>query len=112
MTAIQRTAISQKITEDLERLENEIKELNTFLQPVEVCCSLGELARNEMLYEQTVYQKSLDLATIRVTKLRLTLNRVHSEDFGICSECEEDILYERLLLLPESTQCVACLNEN
>ena len=33
------------------------------------------------------------------------------EDYGICTECEEEIVFDRLMLLPESTHCVACKQE-
>jgi len=50
-------------------------------------------------------------AEIRVNRLKYSLGKVDKDDYGICAECEEEIIFGRLLLLPESTHCVACISE-
>ena len=45
-------------------------------------------------------------------KIEYLLNRVAEEqDFGLCEECGTRIPKERLLLVPETTLCVACQTE-
>jgi len=45
-------------------------------------------------------------------KIEYLLNRVAEEqDFGLCEECGTRIPKERLLLVPETTLCVACQRE-
>ncbi|WP_373001324.1 TraR/DksA family transcriptional regulator [Sulfurimonas sp.] len=39
------------------------------------------------------------------------IQKVDRDDYGICAECEEKIIFGRLMLLPESTHCVSCISE-
>jgi DnaK suppressor protein len=61
-----------------------------------------------MMSEQEVFERILYEARIRITKLKFVINKVEREEYGMCKECEEDIPYQRLLLLPESDYCTAC----
>jgi len=64
--------------------------------------------QQEMIQEQQVNEHALHEAEIRINKLKYALQKVDNEDYGICAECEEEIIFSRLILLPESTHCVAC----
>ncbi len=110
MTAQQRQTIKQKIVDDLAALHTEIDALEEKTQPIAPDCSLGRLTRLEAMGEKQVNEHSLEQARIRLNKLEYALRKVDSEDYGLCSECEEEIAFERLMLLPESTRCVPCIN--
>jgi DnaK suppressor protein len=46
-----------------------------------------------------------------VTELRgveAALARLHEPEFGVCTDCEVQIPYARLLANPVATRCVAC----
>jgi DnaK suppressor protein len=58
--------------------------------------------------EQQIHEHALHEAEIRLNKLNYVLRKVDSEDFGICSECEDEIPFLRLKLIPESSICVEC----
>lgn len=107
MTTEQKQKIKNKILEDLSSLDNEIKELEEKLKPIEPDCCLGDL-RFEMMNEQDVFEKILREAEVRKRKLKHALLKVDEDDYGMCQECEEEIAYERLLILPESLYCVRC----
>ncbi len=111
MTNIQRAEIKEKIIQDLELINNEISELKNFTQPVVPDCAIGRLTRQEMIQEQQVSEHALHEAEIKLNRLKYALQKVNRENYGICAECEEEIIFERLMLLPESTHCVACLRE-
>lgn len=64
-----------------------------------------------MIQEQQVNEYALHDAEIRLNKLKYALQKVDKENYSTCAECEEEILFERLMLLPESTHCVACKQE-
>jgi len=38
-------------------------------------------------------------------------DKVGCDNFGYCNICDEQINYERLKILPESTICIKCANE-
>ena len=111
MTTTQKEKLKKHIIDELVALENEIIELEKKTEPIAPDCCLGRLTREEMMIEQGVYLHSLHEAQVRVKRLKYALSKVDKEEFGVCMECEEDIVFERLLLLPESTHCVPCKSE-
>lgn len=111
MTSHQLQQIKNKIQEDLISMQHEIDGLKEKTKPIIPDCSLGRLTRQEMIQEQQVNEHALHEAEIRVNKLKYALQKVDKEDYGICAECDEEIIFERLMLLPESTHCVACKQE-
>jgi len=111
MKTSQRQQIKDKITTDVNFLKREITALEEKTKPIAPDCSLGRLTRQEMIQEQQVNEHALHEAEIRVNKLKYALQKVDKEGYGICAECEEEIIFGRLMLLPESTHCVACISE-
>ena len=111
MTSDQLQQIKNKIKEDLISMQHEIDDLKEKTKPITPDCSLGRLTRQEMIQEQQVNEHALHEAEIRVNKLNYALQKVTKDNYGICAECEEKIVFERLMLLPESTHCVACKSE-
>lgn len=43
-----------------------------------------------------------------IKKIKKTLDRIDSDNFGICEECGEDISIARLKARPVTTQCIEC----
>ena len=111
MTQLQLKEIKEKIIQDIKAMEDEIDALKEKTKPITPDCSLGRLTRQEMIQEQQVNLHASHEAQIRVNKLKYALQKVDKEDYGICVECEEEILFGRLMILPESTHCVACMTE-
>jgi len=111
MNTQQRQNIKAKIITDIASIEKEIVLLEEKSKPITPDCSLGRLTRQEMMLEQQVYIHTLEEDKKRLNLLKYALSKVDNEEYGECKECEEDIAYERLILVPESVYCVACLNE-
>ena len=111
MTSIQNKQIKEKIIQDISSTQKDIKGLQEKTKPISPDCSLGRLTRQEMIQEQQVNEHTLDEAEIRLNKLKYALQKVDKKDYGVCAECEEDILFERLMLVPESSHCVRCKDE-
>ena len=111
MTKEQLVQIKEKIITDMNLMQTEIDELLEKTKPITPDCSLGRLTRQEMIQEQQVNEHALHEAEIRLNRLKYALQKVDKEDYGVCLECEEEIIFGRLLLLPESTHCVACKSE-
>jgi len=64
-----------------------------------------------MIQEQQVNEHAMHEAQIRINKLKYALQKFDKDGYGICNECEEEIAFARLMLLPESTHCVSCLED-
>jgi DnaK suppressor protein len=111
MTKEQKKQIKMKIQSDIAVLQNDIKSLVKQTEPIAPDCCLGRLTREEMMIEQQIYLHSLHESEIRVKKLKFALSKIDKKEYGICMECEEDIAFERLVLLPESIHCVPCKSE-
>ena len=109
MTTLEHQAIKRQLLDDLNTIEREIKELQDLTKPISPECALGSLGRFELMNDQDIYEKTLKEALNRQTKLNYALTKIDNEDFGLCVECDEPISFDRLLLLPESTHCMECL---
>jgi len=109
MTTTQKQKLQMAIEEALVCVEKEIKELQDLTKPIKPECALGSLARFELMNDQDIYEKTLQENLLRHKKLLLAESKVNKEDFGLCIECDEEINFERLLLIPESTHCMECL---
>ncbi len=108
MTQTQRKEIKSRIIEELASLKREIPRLEELCRPISPECALGDLARFELMNDQEISEKTLHKALIRAKKLEYALRKVDDPDYSLCTECEEAISIERLLILPESTFCIAC----
>lgn len=47
----------------------------------------------------------------RLVEINLALNKLSSESFGLCDDCEEMISEKRLLINPHSNICISCAEE-
>jgi len=102
----------KKIIEtEIAALTQEVKTLQTQLKPVEKDCSLDNVYHEGRKQEQNIIFHRFEEATKRLNRLIAALGDIEKESYGVCQECEEDIPFERLKLVPESKYCVACMNE-
>lgn len=108
MTPRQRERIKETLLQELASLSPKIAALQQMSQPISPECALGDLARFELMHDQQVSEKSLLEAQTRLKKLQYALRKIDSADYGLCMECAEEIAFERLLLLPESSHCIGC----
>jgi len=111
MTPEQKAKWVEKLESDLNKCQNEIRMLEASSQPPAQDCSLEPLTKSELMGEINRNITRLSEAQNRREKLQKALVRTQKEGFGLCESCGEPIAYERLELMPEATQCVACLQE-
>ncbi|SMP89362.1 transcriptional regulator, TraR/DksA family [Epsilonproteobacteria bacterium SCGC AD-308-O04] len=107
MTDEQKQQIKKQIAQDFESLNREVADLQEKTKPIPPDCCLGDL-RFEMMHEQEVFERTLHEAKIRINKLKYALGKIDKEGYGFCMECDEEIPFGRLLILPESMYCTAC----
>jgi len=107
----QKKQIKAKIVQDIAELEKNISALSDFTQPIAPDCALGCGVRDEMILEQEVSVTTLHQSEIKLNKLKYAFNNIDKEDYGICKECEEEIVFGRLMIVPESLYCVTCQEE-
>ncbi len=73
--------------------------------------SLGRLTRQEARQEQEIAKKLLDDGQSRIKKLHYAQSKIDEPNFGECRICEEEIVFERMCIYPETTICITCANE-
>jgi DnaK suppressor protein len=112
MTPDQQQRLSTRIANDLESLAAELKAFELQLRPIAPDCSLGDLLRSEMMHDQEVLNRAFLVAKKRYNRLLYVKEHLHDEGYGFCADCEDAIIFERLLLMPESRYCVSCAKEN
>ena len=103
--------LKEKIIKDIEQLIHDIEDLKEKTKPIPPENSLGRLTRLEAMGEKSVNEAMLKNSEIRLKKLLFVKDRVNENNFGYCNICDEQINYERLKILPESTICIECANE-
>jgi DnaK suppressor protein len=108
LTDAQRQQIRNKILSEIESCLNLITSLQENSRPVCPDNAIGRLSRMEAINDQNMLQANLRSTEARVARLKQTLDQVDEEDFGLCAQCGEPIVFGRLLLIPESKNCVEC----
>ena len=104
----ERKLLEQSIRRKLGRLEKEIIELKELTAPVAPENAIGRLSRMEAINSKAVAEASLRNAEKRFKALVNALKKLNDPDFGLCITCKNEIPFQRLKLLPESTHCVKC----
>ena len=108
MTAEERKLLKEKILENIEKFEAQIKKLEEATQPISPENSLGRVSRMDAINNKGVAQASLHSAQKRLVKLKISLEKIEDPDFGNCANCGNPIQSCRLMFMPESANCVRC----
>ena len=70
--------------------------------------SADELDRIQHAQERDFAMGVLNRESVRLREVRAALERIDSDSFGICLNCEEDIGAKRLAAVPWAAQCLVC----
>jgi len=108
MTDEQRKQIKKKAIAGINTLREEIDSLEREIKPIAPDNAIGRLTRMEAINAKSMQEANMRSAKARLARLENTLERIDSDQFGLCCDCEEPIAFKRLLLIPESIRCVQC----
>ncbi len=112
MTQEQKDELKIKIKEYIEQVENDIEALKPKLYPLKKDCSIDKVEHKALKIEQSIAIQQFEEAKKRKNRLIFALHNIETNpEYGLCQECEEEINFNRLLLMPESKYCVECQNE-
>ncbi|MCD6390075.1 MAG: TraR/DksA C4-type zinc finger protein [Desulfobulbaceae bacterium] len=111
MDGEERKKIEAIILSEMGRCKKNIAALGELVKPIAPDNAIGRLTRMEAINAKSVNQAALSAAKVKLTKLRWALSHIDEPGFGLCRECGEPIPLGRILLMPESTMCVPCLEE-
>ena len=70
--------------------------------------SVGRVSRIDALQQQQMALANQQQASAQLRAIERALRAIDSGDFGICSECGENIAFARLEVQPFSSLCLGC----
>lgn len=108
MTPEQRREIKTRIEKRMQELRITIAQLEETSKPVSLDQPIGRLSRMDSMANQAISGQRLTDSKRTLMRLERALDRIDNDNFGICTECGEDIAAGRLLIMPEATLCVDC----
>ncbi len=111
MSLEERAEIAASLKKQLIHLLKEVEATRESLQPVATQCSKSDPQRAELMQNQEIIYKNFAIAEKRYNSLLHTQKHLEDEDYGLCQDCDDNIAYKRLLLMPEAKYCVDCANE-
>ena len=111
MDGEERKKIEAIILREIGQCKKNIAALGELVKPIAPDNAIGRLTRMEAINAKSVNQAALSAAKVKLTKLKWALSHIDEPEFGLCRECGEPIPLGRILLMPESTMCVPCLEE-
>ena len=111
MDADARSELKQKIIDEIELQKNLIDSLIATSKPVSPDNAIGRLTRLEAISSQNISEASLKSAQAQLVKLEKALSKLEMPDFGVCARCQKAIPEGRIMLMPQSTLCVSCLEK-
>lgn len=101
-------ALKKKIKALIAEAEASIADMEAMTQPISPENSIGRVSRMDAINNKSVMESALRNKKSKLSKLKVALNHVDAEDFGICVMCKNPIQEARLIYMPESTYCVRC----
>ncbi len=110
MTKEELVRVKARVEKKLLQTKEDIAHLMEITQPIAPENSLGRLTRMDALNSKGVNESTLRNAQYNLKKLELAMQRIEQEDptFGLCAHCNATIPLPRILLMPESENCVNC----
>ena len=108
MNKVEKQDIKNRILEELKKTEEAILDYKESTKPISPENAIGRVSIMDAINNKSVVEAALRKAEEKLNKLKLVLNKVDDADFGICIRCGEPIPIGRVLLMPQSRNCVRC----
>ncbi|MCL4304747.1 TraR/DksA C4-type zinc finger protein [bacterium] len=108
LTPEQKAELRTLIEAQLVEIEQEIARLEELVKPIPLENSIGRISRMEAINSKSINEAGLRMAKERQIDLRNALSRMEEENFGLCVRCGNPIPFKRILLMPETRNCVHC----
>ncbi len=103
-----RKKLEDHIKQKIQSVKSDIVSYKKLTKPVSPDNAIGRLTRMEAINNKSINEAALRKAQDTLLRLERALKSIKDPDFGLCTACEEPIPHARLMIMPESTMCVAC----
>ena len=103
---------SKQIAEMRSILETEKSRLELLLSHGKVDTQpVNRVSRIDAIQQQQMAIASQQQAAALLKRVELALNRIDSDAFGFCEDCDEPIAFQRLQAQPYASLCLDCQSE-
>ena len=100
--------IRKLFEEEILKTEKSVARYEELTQPISPDDAIGRVSRMDAINNKSVMDAALQKARERLAGLKRNLEKLGTDDFGVCPKCKSAIQIERILLAPESSFCVNC----
>lgn len=104
-------SLKKNIEAQIEEIQGRLGALEEASKPVAPDPALGEHGRMEEIREASMNEAKLEAAQAKLRLLKHALKKFDTNDYGDCETCGNEIQLARLQLMPETTQCVTCAEQ-
>lgn len=111
MNQSEKRQLHEKISLEIPATEEKIAALLELTKPVSPDNALGRLTRLDAIGSKSIKEAALNQAKDRLNKLRYTKANIDKPGFDICTECDVNIPFARILIMPESNLCLSCAED-
>lgn len=108
MTEEERAKLLRKIDRRIRQTQEDLDSLREVTKPVGPENAIGRLSRMDAINNKSVNEASLRSAEARMAALQKARQNIDTPDYGRCRKCGQPIGMGRLMLMPESEDCVKC----
>jgi len=108
MNKAQKQEIEKRIASEIEKTQSSVDEYKEQTKPIAPENAIGRVSRMDAINNKSVVEAALRKAEEKLNKLLLVKDKINDDDFGLCLRCGKEIPIGRILLMPQSRNCVGC----
>ena len=108
MNPADKIKIADKIAQEIEKTTNSILEYQKMCKPISPDDAIGRVSRMDAINNKSVLEAALRKAQSKLKNLEIVKREINNSGFGVCVKCKNAIPIARLILVPESKNCVNC----
>ncbi|MBR9920785.1 MAG: TraR/DksA family transcriptional regulator [Bacteroidetes bacterium] len=108
MTEQELNEIKEAIKLEIEKTKKAIIGYEDMSQPISPENSIGRISRMDAINNKSVAEAALRKAKEKLSGLKYMEKQVGEPGFGLCARCKQPIPLKRLILMPQSQNCVRC----
>ena len=111
MNPEEKQKLKKTMHQKIQDLKQQVETFKNLSKPVSPDNAIGRLTRMDAINSKSINKASLEKAKQTLDILKQSVNELDKPEFGMCNNCEEPIPFKRLLIMPESKFCVACIQK-
>jgi DnaK suppressor protein len=103
-----KTSIREIVEKELGKTRKIVEEYRDLTKPIAPDCAIGRVSRMDAINNKSITEAALKQAEVKLERLVYVIENIDNPNFGKCSICGQQIPIGRILIRPESLQCVRC----